>query len=126
MAIVCAVWSLALGGWALASGPDHADRPNVLWITCEDISPHLGCTGDEVARTPVLDALAERSVLYTQAFATSGVCAPARSCLITGCYPSSLGSHFMRCQSRLPEGMKFFTHHLRQAGYFCSNRSKKR
>ena len=36
-----------------------ADRPNILWITCEDISPYLGCYGDENAVTPNLDKLAE-------------------------------------------------------------------
>ena len=34
------------------------ERPNVLWITAEDLSPHLGCYGDKEAHTPRLDALA--------------------------------------------------------------------
>ncbi len=34
------------------------DRPNILWITCEDISPHLGCYGDPDAYTPHLDQFA--------------------------------------------------------------------
>ena len=35
-----------------------ADRPNILWISCEDISPRLGCYGDTTATTPSLDQLA--------------------------------------------------------------------
>jgi len=58
------------------------NRPNVLWITCEDISPDLGCYGDPVARTPNLDAFARESVRYTNAFSVSGVCAPSRAGLI--------------------------------------------
>jgi arylsulfatase A-like enzyme len=46
-----------------------ADRPNILWITCEDTSPHLGAYGDTFAVTPNLDAFARESVRYTQAFA---------------------------------------------------------
>ncbi|HEY1108248.1 MAG TPA: sulfatase-like hydrolase/transferase, partial [Opitutaceae bacterium] len=56
-----------------------ADRPNILWITCEDTSPHLGAYGDTFAVTPQLDAFARQSVRYTQAFAYTGVCAPSRS-----------------------------------------------
>ena len=56
-----------------------ADRPNILWITCEDMSPNLGCYGDTYARTPTIDRLAEESVRYTNVFATAPVCSPARS-----------------------------------------------
>lgn len=44
------------------------DRPNILWITCEDISPNLGSYGDEFATTPTLDRLAERGVRMTNAY----------------------------------------------------------
>lgn len=60
-----------------------ADRPNILWITCEDTSPHFGCYGDDFAITPNVDRLAEQGGRYTNAFAYTGVCAPSRSCLIT-------------------------------------------
>ena len=58
-------------------------RPNFLWLTWEDASPHLGCYGDAYARTPVLDRLAARSILYRNAFTTSGACTPSRTCLFT-------------------------------------------
>jgi len=99
-------------------------QPNILWISCEDISPNLGCYGDTQAVTPNLDQLAARSVLYTQAFATTGVCATARSTLITGMYPSSIGSQHMRCKTTLPKNIRPFTTYLRRAGYFCTNQSK--
>jgi len=99
-------------------------RPNVVWITCEDMGPHLGCFGDDYAVSPNLDRLAKRSVRYTRAFAMAPVCAPSRSCLITGMYPSSIGSHHMRSAAVLPKTVKCFTEHLRGAGYYCSNRQK--
>lgn len=102
----------------------RAARPNVLWITCEDMSPTLGCFGDPYARTPHLDELAKRSVRYTHAFSVAGVCAPSRSCLITGMYPSSLGTHHMRCTGKLPPQVTCFTEPLRQAGYYCTNNVK--
>ncbi len=113
---------------SLAAVPAVADdspaRPNILWITCEDISPNLGCYGDEYARTPVLDRLALQGVRYTNAYGITGVCAVNRSCLITGMYSSTIGSQDMRSTTRLPERMKCFSETLRTAGYYCTNNSK--
>lgn len=99
-------------------------RPNVLWITCEDMSPNLGCYGDNYAITPRLDQLAAESIRYTHAFSVAGVCAPSRSCLITGMYPSTIGSQHMRCTTRLPDFIQCFPEYLRAAGYYCTNNSK--
>ncbi|MBX3414349.1 MAG: sulfatase-like hydrolase/transferase [Pirellulales bacterium] len=99
-------------------------RPNILWITCEDASPNLGCYGDEYAVTPRLDRLAREGVRYTAAFAPIGVCAPSRSCLITGMWPPSIGTHHMRCEGKLPAGVHPFPHYLREAGYYTTNNVK--
>jgi len=99
-------------------------RPNILWITCEDISPHLGCYGDKYARTPNLDKLAAQGVRYTRAFAPASVCTPARSTLITGIFASSLGTQHLRGPQPLPAGVRCFTEYLRRAGYYCSNNAK--
>jgi len=101
-----------------------ADRPNILWLSCEDIGPRLGCYGDKLATTPNLDALATRGVRYTNATVTAGVCAPCRSTIITGIYQTSLGTHHMRCRARLPKFVKPFPTYLRKAGYYCTNNSK--
>lgn len=101
-----------------------ADRPNILWLTAEDISPLLGCFGDSYSVTPNLDRLAEQGVRYTRCYANIGVCAPARSCLITGVYPTRLGSHRMRCTTRVPEQIVCFSKLLRDAGYYCTNNAK--
>jgi uncharacterized sulfatase len=104
--------------------PREAKRPNILWLTCEDMSPNLGCYGDALAVTPNLDRFAAEGVRYTRAFSVAGVCAPSRSCLITGMYPTTLGSHYMRCQARLPAEVRCFSEHLRDGGYYCTNNVK--
>ena len=101
-----------------------ADRPNILWLSAEDISPHLGCYGDPHAITPHLDQLAKEGTRYTHAFTTAGVCAPCRSGIITGMYQTTLGTHHMRCRAQLPEKIRPFTQYLREAGYYCTNNSK--
>ncbi|MBI1900061.1 MAG: sulfatase-like hydrolase/transferase [Planctomycetia bacterium] len=110
--------------YAAPEGAPAADRPNVLWITCEDMSPNLGCFGDTYAVTPNIDRFASEGVRYTNAFAPIGVCAPSRSTLILGMYACSVGTHHMRCQGTLPEGVKCFSQHLRAAGYYCTNNVK--
>jgi len=102
----------------------NKDRPNILWLVSEDNSPWLGCYGDEFATTPNLDKLAGEGVRFTNAFANTPVCAPARFTIHTGVYASSAGTEHMRSCHPIPEHIKFFTHHLRQAGYFCVNGSK--
>jgi uncharacterized sulfatase len=113
---------VAFAAWPAQAQPKR--QPNILWITCEDMSPQLGCYGYPEARTPHLDKLAAQGVRFTHAFASYPVCAPARSSLITGLYPNSLGSHHMRSKAPLPEGVRPFTAYLREAGYYCSNNQK--
>ncbi len=118
---------LALGAGALAREARAAlegVRPNVLWLTCEDIGPELGCYGDAYADTPVIDALAANSLLYENFWSTAPVCAPARTTLISGIYPPSSGAEHMRSQTHLPEGFKMYPQYLREAGYYCTNNSK--
>ena len=121
--------ALALSGCAGPSrqvaGPPPGDPPNILWVTCEDTSPYLGCYGDPDAITPNIDKLAAESVLYTKAFATAPVCAPSRSCLVTGVHAISLGTQHLRSQVELPNEIKCFPQFLRLAGYYCTNNSKK-
>lgn len=97
--------------------PPAADgRPNFVWIVAEDLGPELGCYGDPQARTPNIDALAAQGARFTRAFTHAPVCAPSRSGLVTGMYPTTIGSHHMRSQLLKPAPL--FTKRLRDAGYF--------
>jgi uncharacterized sulfatase len=99
-------------------------RPNILWLTCEDTGPHLHACGDEYSITPNLDRLAARGCVYNNAWSNAPVCAPARTTIITGVYPTSTGSEHMRSMTRMPPGWKMFPGYLRAAGYYCSNNVK--
>ncbi|MEM6332176.1 MAG: sulfatase [Planctomycetota bacterium] len=91
------------------------ERPNILMIIGEDTGRFLGCYGDPLAKTPNLDALAARGRRYTSAFSTAPVCAPARSSIVTGRYPTAIGTHHMR--STLIDAPRIFTQELRDDGY---------
>lgn len=110
------------------TGPEDpgARRPNVLWISTHDINPDLGCyrgiwPGAEVAHTPHLDALAADGLRFDQAFATTPVCAPSRSALMTGCFPTSIGTHHMRSKAVPPPEVRFLSEYFRTAGYHVTN-----
>ncbi len=118
---------------AVSNTRGQANRPNILWLSCEDVSPQLGCYGDPNAVTPVLDALAAEGIRYENAFTTSGVCAPNRSSIITGVYSTTLGTHHMRSGGEgtersikpvPPPHIRAFTEYLRAAGYYCTNNAK--
>jgi arylsulfatase A-like enzyme len=129
------------------------NKPNIVWVVCEDISPTLSMYGDNTAKTPVLDQLAKEGMVYTNAYATVGVCAPSRSAIITGMYPTSIGTMHMRTgkdifswgkrdyeidinindvsgkpirqySTVIPEEVKCFPEYLRANGYYCTNNAK--
>ena len=116
-------FSSALGAGALARAA-QAQRPNILWITCEDTGPHLGCYGDRYADTPNLDRLAARGLRYRHAWSNAPVCAPARTTIISGLYPTSTGSEHMRSVTRLPRDFRMYPQFLREAGYYAVNNAK--
>ena len=118
------LYLLIVAALAITSGLDAAERPNILWISCEDFSPDLGCYGDNYAYTPNLDKLAAQGARFTRCFTHAGVCAPSRSGIITGMYPTTIGTHHMRCKGVPPAYVKCFTEYLRAAGYFCTNDNK--
>ncbi|MBL8216143.1 MAG: sulfatase, partial [Bryobacterales bacterium] len=115
--------SLAGASALLAQQPTQ-QRPNILWITCEDMSPNLGCYGDTYATSPNIDKLATKSLRYLNVWSNAPVCAPARTTIISGMYPASTASEHMRSFVNLPEGVRMYPCYLRDAGYYCTNNSK--
>ncbi len=111
-------------------------KPNIIWITCEDISPYIGAYDDRDIKTPNIDRLAQEGIRYNHVFTAAGVCAPSRSSFITGMYPTSIGTMHMRTigdpkyqpvpsySAVIPAGVKCFPEYLREAGYYCTNNEK--
>lgn len=103
----------------------YAQKPNILWITIEDTSPHfIGCYGNKDSRTPVIDQLAREGVRFTNAFSTGTVCAPSRSTIITGVRTTALGTGNHRSTFPIPDFIKGFPRYMRQAGYYVTNNNK--
>lgn len=70
-----------------------ADQPNFLVIVVDDYGwTDGGCFGSDFYETPAIDALAERSLRFTQGYATCPVCSPTRVSLQTGRNPARLAT----------------------------------
>ena len=114
------------------------NRPNILWLVAEDLSPYLPSFGDSTIRTPHLSRLASEGVCYDKFFASAPVCAPARASIATGMYPTHIAAGHMRTggnpkffpkgispyEAMPPAGVKMMSEWLRMAGYYCTNNSK--
>ncbi len=116
-------------------------RPNIIWLVAEDQSVNFfPMYGDETIDLPNLSSLREDGILYENAYSPVPVCAPARSSIITGMYPTSLGTHNMRTYAEFPQPkpskdiinyspvpiskVKMFTEYLRKNNYYTSNYGK--
>lgn len=134
--------TISMQGYDSLSLPE---RPNILWLVAEDLSPHLPAYGDSTVATPHLDRLAAEGVRYTRVFSPSGVCAPSRAALALGMYPTRTGAMHMRTgpwyapadkppdtwptgqkiyEALPPEGTHMHSTYLRRAGYYATNNAK--
>lgn len=102
------------------------DRPNILWLTCEDNNVNwVGCYGNPHADTPNIDALAGEGFQYMNCYANAPVCAPSRSTWITGVHALSMGTHPMRSRYPIPhDRIRYYPDLLKDAGYYVGNARK--
>ena len=90
-------------------------RKNILFIMCDQLRyDYLGCTGHPAIKTPNIDALAARGVIFSNTYCQSPICGPSRASIYTGRYLSSHGSSSNFAPLRV--GEKNIGHHLDPLG----------
>lgn len=119
--ISCWFVILTLGGAAFA----EVKKPNILMICVDDLKPTLGCYGDAFAKTPNIDALAGRSVVFDSAYCNQAVCAPSRNALMTSLRPQTLGIYDLGTNFRIsrPDAVTI-PQHFRESGYKAQSLGK--
>jgi arylsulfatase A-like enzyme len=80
-----------------------ADKPNVLFIAVDDLRPELGCYGNSIVKTPNMDRIAARGIVFNKAYCQQAVCSPSRTSIMTGLRPDvtkvwDLETHFRVAQ----------------------------
>ena len=101
---------------SLALTARAAQRPNVLFILCDDLRPAaMGCYGAKHVRTPNMDRLASEGVLFQNTFCTTSLCSPSRASILTGLYAHGHGvrDNF----TELPPNLTHWPMRLREEGY---------
>ncbi|MFM2168558.1 MAG: hypothetical protein RIS79_2929, partial [Verrucomicrobiota bacterium] len=114
--LITAVSAFIIPHSSLAAGP-----LNVLFIAVDDLRPDIGCYGVKHAKTPNIDRLAARGIVFDKAYCAQAVCSPSRTAILTGLRPDTtkvwdLDTHFRDAQPNcvtLPQ-------HFRQNGYHTS------
>jgi arylsulfatase A-like enzyme len=98
-------------------------RPNVLFIAVDDLNDWVGCLGGHPqAKTPNIDALAKRGVLFEQAYCAAPLCHPSRTAIMTGLRPSTTGIYgnlnWFRDRPQLKDWVTI-PQHFRKHGYIA-------
>lgn len=91
-------------------------KPNILLVMADQLAPQfLSAYGHRTVKTPHLDQLAGRGVVFEAAYTNSPLCAPARYSMMTGCVPSSIDAWDNAAE--LSAEIPTFAHYLRRLGY---------
>ena len=113
--------SLTCSLLAATEATHNAAKPNVLFIAVDDLRPEMGCYGNPVIKTPNMDRIAARGLVFNHAYCQQALCSPSRSSLMTGRRPDAtrvwdLDVHF---RAALPNAITL-PEHFKANGYYCA------
>ena len=110
----------------LAATAHGADRPNVLFLCVDDWNDWVGCLGEDEVKTPHMDRLAARGILFTNAHCASPVCNPSRAAVMSGLRPFETGvyENGAPLQLALPDGRLTLPQLFRAGGYLSHGAGK--
>ncbi len=112
-----------LAGRRLAA--DEANRPNVLFLICDDLNCDLACYGHPLVRSPNIDRLAKRGVQFNRAYCQYPLCGPSRASFMTGLYPDQtlVRRNAIYIREHVPNVLTI-PQTFRGAGYFATRVGK--
>lgn len=99
--------TVSLFTMVLVYGQEQRKPVNVLFFAVDDLRPNLGCYGDTYAKTPNIDELARRGVVFSRAYSQQAVCNPSRASMLTGRRPDETGVYNLQThfRERLPDAV---------------------
>ncbi len=122
--LAAAVIAVVFCAQAIVRGNDEhtgrGKRPNIVLVVADDLSPDLGCYGNDAIRTPNIDRLAAQGVRLRRAFCTTASCSASRSVILTGLYNhanAQYGHEHSYHHFRTYDDLKSLPVWLSEAGY---------
>jgi len=111
--------AVVTSAYILPAAPVHADdRPNIIFFLSDDHRADvMGCAGHNVARTPTLDALAQRGTRFSNMCVTTSICAASRATYLTGLVERTHGYTFGKPAVSEMHAGHSYPMLLRKAGY---------
>ncbi len=102
-----------------------AERPNVLFLICDDLNCDLGCYGHPLVHSPNIDKLAERGVRFENAYCQYPLCGPSRASFMSGLYPDQtlIKRNAIYLREHLPNVVTM-SQMFNKAGYFATRIGK--
>ncbi len=124
-ALLLSGFLMAAAIFVVANSALAADKPNVLFLICDDLNCDLGCYGHPLVKTPNIDALAERGVLFPNAYCQYPLCGPSRASFMTGIYPDQtlVKRNAIYIREHVPN-VNTMSQMFRDAGYFATRIGK--
>ena len=114
LTLAAAVFSLVAQQTQAASATDAPKRPNIVFLLADDLRVGaMGLDGHPDVRTPNLDALAKRGMVFHNSFVTTPICAVSRASTLTGQYARRHGVNDF--QTPLPDLRQTYAALLRNA-----------
>ncbi len=116
---------LVCRSYAGSSSRRTSKRLNILFIAVDDLRPQLGCYGDRVVKSPHIDRLAARGMVFSRAYCQQALCSPSRISLLSGRYPAT--TRIFTIGPALRETMPDIVtlpQHFKNNGYFTRSLGK--
>lgn len=112
--------------WGMVwSGLLAQEKPNILFVVCDDLNTHIKALGYPHIQTPNIDALAKSGMTFPNAFCQYPVCGPSRASFMHGLYPESTGIWDNKTDIRKTRpGVLSMPEHFKKHGYWTASVGK--
>ncbi len=103
---------------------NNLNRPNIILVMADDLGwGDVGFNGNKLIKTPALDAMAKKGMVFSRFYAAAPVCSPTRGSCLTGRHPFRYGV-FHANVGKMEQGEVTIAEYLKEKGYTTAHFGK--